>query len=143
MNRHLSRTIAMQSLFEWDFRPNESLAGICARNLSVYAEDADAVYVREVTNGAAEHLTTINEEIIKAAPDWPLEQIASIDRGILRLAIYELLWDKQIPAKVAINEAVELAKIFGANNSPKFVNGVLGAIYTSHQQEIESLKQND
>ena len=140
MNRHLSRTIAMQSLFEWDFRHQTPLKDIVERNIDIYPDDADKDYIKKITSGAAENWETINQEIVRSAPEWPLEQISSTDRAILRLSIYEMLMDKNIPAKVAINEAVELGKIFGGPNSSKFINGVLGTIYTNHQKEIDGIK---
>ena len=70
----------------------------------------------------------IDRSIHKHAPAWPVDQIAIIDRNILRLAIYEILFDNKVPVKVAINEAIELAKTFGSENSAKFINGVLGSV---------------
>lgn len=129
MNRHLSRTIAMQSIFEAEFRPGADLSGIIERNIAAYKEDADADYIRTTVNGAMSKRATIDEAIAKVAPEWPVDQIASIDKAILRLAIYELLYNPEVPPKVAINEAVELSKTFGSDSTPRFVNGVLGTIY--------------
>lgn len=129
MNRHLSRTIAMQSIYEWDFRPEENLKNIADRNISIFIEDIDKEYVRKVLKGIQKHLKEIDGLIIKAAPEWPIEQVSPIDKAILRLSIYEMLLGEEIPPKVAINEAVELAKTFGSENSSKFINGVLGTLY--------------
>ncbi len=129
VNRHLSRVIIMQTLYEWDFRPKANVEIIKIRNIENYNEEIDSVYIDEAIKGTSRHLKEIDERIVKAAPEWPLEQIAGIDKTILRIAIYEILFSDDIPPKVAINEAVELAKTFGGENSSKFINGVLGTVY--------------
>lgn len=151
MNRHLSRTIAMQSLYEWDFRPKIDVATIVERNIAEYHTKVDEDYVNKTVAGAILHHDTIDEKLIEAAPEWPIEQVAGIDKSILRLAIYEILYNNEMPPKVAINEAVELAKAYGGENSSKFVNGVLGTIYrnsdryedeqTTPEQPIPELKK--
>lgn len=133
-NRHLQRSVAMQSLYEWDFsgyKP-ETEMGIVKRNLLEFAPGLEGEHFAEkVMEGAVKERETIDQLIVKCAPEWPLDQIASVDRAILRLGIYELLFGDydEVPPKVAINEAIELAKSFGSDSSPKFVNGVLGTIY--------------
>lgn len=131
--RHLVRTIVLQSLYEWDFYKQQSdLAKIVERNVVEFGPGIDEPdFVWRTVKGVIEHLPEINKVIEKAAPEWPLEQIAIIDRNVLRVGLYELLYaDKdEVPPKVAINEAIELAKAYGGVNSPKFVNGVLGTIY--------------
>ena len=129
MNRHLSRAIAMQTLYEWDFRLGGEPMEIASRNIAAYQDDADSDYVRRVVNGVVEHVKEIDGKISEVAPEWPVEQIASIDKAVLRLAIFELLHDDDVPPKVAINEAVELGKTFGSDSTSRFVNGVLGTIY--------------
>ena len=131
-NRHLARTTVLQSLFEWDFNKKtmEELNQILERQINEFAPDiGDASFPRSLTKGIVDHLQEINGLIVKYAPEWPLEQITIIDRNILRIGIYELKYDNEIPPKVAINEAIELAKSFGSESSSKFVNGVLGSIY--------------
>jgi N utilization substance protein B len=131
-NRHLARTIAMQSLFEWDFnkRKVSELPKIVAHNLKEFAPGLkDDGFVLVLVKGVIENQDEIDAKIVKTAPEWPLEQITTVDRNILRLGIYELQYDKQIPPKVAINEAIELAKTFGGEASGRFVNGVLGTLY--------------
>ncbi len=131
-NRHLSRTIAMQSLYEWDFhgQGRGSLPEILARNLTEFAPDFDDQgFVRELVDGVTEHAAAIDKTIAKYAPEWPIEQITIVDRNILRIGVYELVFAQNIPSKVAINEAIEIAKAFGGESSGRFVNGVLGAIY--------------
>ncbi|HOK35315.1 MAG TPA: transcription antitermination factor NusB [Candidatus Pacearchaeota archaeon] len=132
--RHLSRSIAMQSLYEWDFRrlPKEELSSILERNIKEFGpgmEDTD--FAKKLTFGVLENLSKIDKIIEKSAPQWPVNQVNVIDRNILRLGIYELLFgDKnEVPPKVAINEAIELAKNFSGRTSAKFINGVLGTIY--------------
>lgn len=131
--RHLARTIVIQSLYEWDFYKKEAdLTKIVERNLSQLGVGIDEPeFVWRLVKGVIEHLPEIDKILEKAAPEWPLEQVALIDRNILRLGLYELLFsDKtEVPPKVAINEAIELAKNYGGNNSSKFVNGVLGTVF--------------
>ncbi|NCO44279.1 transcription antitermination factor NusB, partial [Candidatus Berkelbacteria bacterium] len=129
VNRHLSRTVAMQSIYEWDFRPDEPLNDIVRRNIEVYKDDVDEGYVIQVVEGIKKNITEIDASIVNVAPEFPIEQIATIDKAILRVAIYEILHDNDVPAKVAINEAVELGKNFGGESSYKFINGVLGTLY--------------
>ena len=129
MNRHLSRSIVMQTLFEWDFRQKENPFDVAKRHFKLFKDDVDQEYVNRTLKGVMRNLARIDAQITAAAPEWPIEQIAPLDKNILRLAIYELLFTSEIPPKVAINEAVELAKTYGSDNSSKFVNGVLGTIY--------------
>jgi len=131
-NRHLSRTIAMQSLYQWDFlgMPDVRLPEIIEFNRQEFAPKFDdEKFVEELVHGVIAHRGEIDEVIVEFAPNWPLEMLTLIDRNILRLGIYELKYSDAIPAKVAINEAIELAKGFGGPSSGKFVNGVLGAVY--------------
>lgn len=129
INRHLSRTVAMQTLYEWDFRNNQSLQDIIRRNVDIYKDDVDPSYVIHIVEGVKTKLNEIDQRIVEVAPEFPIEQIASIDKAIIRLAIFEIIYDNDVPAKVAINEAVELGKNFGNDNSYKFINGVLGTVY--------------
>lgn len=137
VNRHLSRTIAMQSLYEWDFHPGSDAMEITHRVMKPVEKDVDIEYLDRVVKGAVKSVDEIDQLITKAAPEWPLEQISVIDKSILRLAGYELLKDKDIPPKVAINEAVEIAKTFGGENSSKFINGVLGTLYRQSDRYTE------
>jgi len=122
----------MQSLYEWDFHGKEdnALARIMEKNLVNLAPGlADQDFARNLTAGVEKNRADIDKTIEGYAPEWPLEQITAVDRNVLRIGIYELTLDTSIPPKVAINEAIELAKSFGGNASGKFVNGVLGSIY--------------
>ncbi len=133
-NRHLSRSVVLQTLFEWDFRnlPAEEAKKTLARNLEEFAPGAaDTPFMEELLAGTMARRGDLDLVIEKAAPEWPIARIAPVDRNVLRMGLYELLFadrDK-VPAKVAINEAIELAKNFGGENSGRFVNGVLGAVY--------------
>lgn len=129
MNRHLGRMIAMQTLFEHDFRNDSDLEEIKSRNINEYSDAADSEFVVKLVDGTVKNIETIDKDIEEAAPEWPIDQISLIDKSILRLAIFELRNEKDVPAKVVINEAVELGKQFGGENSSKFINGVLGTIY--------------
>jgi transcription antitermination protein NusB len=139
-SRHLSRSIAMQSLYEWDFggKKSDKLEEIVERNLEEFGPGLeDKEFVWELINGVVKHLKDIDNIITKAAPEWPLEQITIVDRNVLRIGIFELLYaDKEeVPPKVAINEAIELAKSFGGESSGKFINGVLGTIYNELEKK--------
>ncbi len=90
--------------------------------------EENSTFAGDLVRGVIHNREDIDQKIRRFAPAWPVEQIPAVDRNILRLAIFELLFDKKVPVKVAINEAVELAKKFGGDNSPKFVNGVLGSV---------------
>jgi len=131
-NRHLARTIALQTLFEWDFKGHKKsdLDEIIQYNYKAFApEFGDHSFTDKIIRGVTDHLDEIDEYIKKFAPEWPLEQITNVDRNILRIGVYELVFDPDIPSKVAINEAIEVAKNFGGESSGKFVNGVLGSIF--------------
>ncbi len=121
----------MQTLYEWDFNGKKSaLRNLAAENKKNFApglEDEEFIY--NLLDGVEKNLPQIDATIVETAPEWPLDQITIIDRNILRLGIYELLFAKEVPPKVVINEAVELGKTFGGESSGKFVNGVLGTLY--------------
>jgi N utilization substance protein B len=132
-NRHLSRSIVLQSLFEWDFggKP-EDLKAMIDRNIAEFAPGHnDHAFIYTLSETVQRKQPIIDDIITKAAPEWPLEKISNVDRNVLRIGLAELLFGDrdQVPPKVAINEAIELAKTFGGENSGKFVNGVLGAVY--------------
>lgn len=131
-NRHLARTVAMQTLYERDFHGGkmDDSDGAVARNLEEFAPGLDDKgFAKELVDGVLKHQKDIDATITKYAPAWPLPQITIVDRNILRIGVFELKHSDSVPSKVAINEAIELAKTFGGESSGKFVNGVLGAIF--------------
>jgi transcription antitermination protein NusB len=126
--RHKAREVALQVLYEIDsvgHKPDDALNRILTR--MEVTEDV-AVFARVLVDGVIQNREQLDQNIRDFAPAWPLDQISIVDRNILRLAIYEILHDNNIPVKVAINEAVELAKTYGSNNSSRFINGVLGSV---------------
>lgn len=130
-NRHFSRAAALQVLFTWDFHGKEQNLAELVEELATTEERQamDKEFVLSLAQGVAENIDQLDEIIKKHAPDWPIDQISFVDRNLLRLGLYELVVDKSVPPKVAINEAVELGKTFGGDRSAKFVNGVLGSVY--------------
>ena len=138
--RQLGRSVVLQSLYEWDFYGRKSdLTKIIERNLREFAPGIDEPeFIWKLAKGVIEHIDELDGIIAKAAPEWPIDQIAIIDRNALRVGLYELLFadPKEVPPKVAINEAIEISKNYGGPNSGKFINGVLGTIY----KELEAKK---
>lgn len=133
-NRHLSRSITVQTLYEWDFKGknSEQIEEIISHNLEEFGPGLeDETFVRKLIKGVIDHLPQLDKIIEKSAPEWPVEQITIVDRNVLRIGLYELLFcnRSEVPPKVAINEAIELAKSFGGESSGKFINGVLGTVY--------------
>lgn len=135
-NRHLGRIVALQTLYEYEFRKKSGdetadILEITDKNIEPYNESlGDVDFVKTLVNGVHDSIDDLDGKIQPIAPEWPLDQISAIDRNILRLGVFELVSLKEsVPPKVAINEAVELAKAFGSDNSSKFVNGVLGTAY--------------
>lgn len=130
MNRHLARTLAMQTLYEWDFQPEKSSDTLLRLNLeSVDHADGDTTFLVQLVHQTIKNVKKIDDLIMSAAPEWPIDQISVVDKSILRLAIAELVIINEVPPKVVINEAVELSKTFGGDTTSKFVNGVLGTVY--------------
>jgi N utilization substance protein B len=120
--------LAIQALYEVDIaghRPDEALSALLE---GVNLSEDTANFARELVEGVVSQKKEIDWYIRKYAPAWPVAQIPAVDRNILRLAIFEILLDNRVPVKVGINEAVELAKTFGSDSSPKFINGVLGSV---------------
>ncbi|KKS28360.1 MAG: N utilization substance protein B-like protein [Parcubacteria group bacterium GW2011_GWC2_42_11] len=137
-NRHLSRSIVLQTLFEWDTNHEDGNGDsdapdvILTRNIEEFATDTkDKPFMKRLLDGVITKQSDLDAVISKAAPEWPIDKIARVDRNILRLGLYELLFSdrKEVPAKVAINEAIELAKNFGGDSSGGFINGVIGGVY--------------
>lgn len=143
-NRHLGRIVALQTLYELDFRRecnDESfdLKEVLERNIQRYSEVIeDTDFIESIVYGVADKEPELDAILRPVAPEWPIEQIARMDRVVLRMGIYELRFANNAPPKVVINEAVELAKSFGGENSSKFINGVLGTVYRQQEATTES-----
>ena len=139
-SRHLSRSITMQSLYEWDFngKKKDGLEKIVQKNIDEFGPGLESKdFIWELARGVLKKINSIDKIIIKAAPEWPLEQITIVDRNVLRIGLYELLYGNKedVPPKVAINEAIELAKTFGGESSGKFINGVLGTVFNEMEKK--------
>ncbi|MFA6354170.1 MAG: transcription antitermination factor NusB [Candidatus Paceibacterota bacterium] len=135
--RHLIRTVVLQSLYEWDFYDRKKdITDIMERNLLEFAPGIDEPeFAWKILKSVIDHIKDIDNVLTNAAPEWPLDRIAIINRNVLRIGLAELLYSdpNEVPPKVAINEAIEMAKNYGGPNAVKFINGVLGTIY----REIE------
>lgn len=146
-NRHLGRIIALQTLYEQEMRQDADdskfdIAEVLERNIQRYAEMLDDVeFIRKLTLGVTKQAAKLDVKLQPVAPEWPIDQIARMDRLVLRIGLYELENEADVPPKVVINEAVELAKAFGGDNSSKFVNGVLGTLLRSKEGETNPTKK--
>lgn len=126
--RHKGRIVALQALFELDAVGHEP-EPVVDNILEGFAAGPEVrKFALELVQGVLQHRAQIDKVITDTAPAFPLDQLAVVDRNILRVAIYEILLDNRVPMRAAINEAVELAKEYGGENSPKFINGVLGSV---------------
>jgi N utilization substance protein B len=143
-NRHLGRIIALQTLYEEEFRREANdtafnLEEVLARNIERYADMVDDIaFINELVHGVLEHVSELDAILQPIAPEWPIDQIARMDRIVLRMGLYELLHETDVPPKVVINEAVELAKAFGGENSSKFINGVLGTVLRQRTEKAKA-----
>ncbi|MEA1909633.1 MAG: transcription antitermination factor NusB [Patescibacteria group bacterium] len=128
-NRHFARIVVMQSLYEV-LQRGDDLTEVIDRHLKNHEFDENNTkFIHKLGSGVIDHMKEIDEVITISAPEWPINQIAQVDLSILRLAIFELLFDDEVPPKAVINEAVELGKAYGGENTSKFVNGVLGTVF--------------
>lgn len=145
-NRHLGRIIALQTLYEVEFRTdcgdsNLKVDDVLQRNIDRYKRMVDDEgFVADLVNGVVKNSAQLDEQIQPIAPEWPIDQIARMDRILLRMGAQELLHSQDVPPKVIINEAVELAKAFGGDNSSKFINGVLGTLLKQIEADKPSKK---
>jgi N utilization substance protein B len=128
--RRRSRILALQALYELDTTHHPVGTVLDQRLAEDPLPDDGEAFARELITGVIKHQAELDELIQRYAPEWPVDQMAVVDRNVLRIAIYEFSISKATPIKVAINEAVELAKLFGSDSAPRFVNGVLGALAT-------------
>src|SRR5579863_10361177 len=146
-NRHLGRIIALQTLYEQDFRREAGddkfdLDSVLARNISRYEDMVeDKAFIERLVKGVAEYESELDARLQPIAPEWPIDQIARMDRVVLRIGLFELEHEKDVPPKVVINEAVELAKAFGGENSSKFINGVLGTLLRNIEADKKPKKK--
>jgi N utilization substance protein B len=140
-NRHLGRIIALQTLYEQELRQDAGDATfdidtVLQRNISRYKDMLDDVdFIDRLVKGVSGQQSQLDATLQPVAPEWPIDQIARMDRIVLRIGLYELENEADVPPKVVINEAVELAKAFGGDNSSKFVNGVLGTLLRQKEEE--------
>ena len=125
---------AVQALYELDFQTRPADDVIDERLAETTLSAANQAFARGLVQGVFHHREEIDARIEEAAPQWPIDQIAHVDKNVLRLAIYELMFDKSVPTKVAITEGIELARLLGSEASPKFVNGVLGAVIDKQEE---------
>ena len=149
-SRHLGRVIALQAIYEYGFHDTshdkDLLDKILSRHLKRHAKNlSDQKFTIDLVKGVISKAEELDDLIRPTAPQRPLQEIPLIDHCILQISVYELLYKSDIPPKVAINEAVELAKHYGSDNSSKFVNGVLGTIYRQLDQagKIASVGKTD
>ena len=131
--RRRARVLALQALYESDGAGHDPEKAVSKRLQDHSQPHAVEAFARKVVRGVLENLEEIDSIIERHAPAWPIRQMAAVDRNLLRVAIYELAIDEGTPSKVAINEAVEIGKVFGSDSSPKFVNGVLGSVLAERQ----------
>ena len=149
-NRHLGRIVALQTLYEQDFRlecgdKKFDLKDVLSRNVNRYSEVVEDIeFIEDLVEKTTKLTEGLDGVLQPVAPEWPIDQIARMDRVVLRMGIYELLFSKNVPPKVVINEAVELAKAFGGDNSSKFINGVLGTVLKQKEKNEydEFIKKN-
>jgi N utilization substance protein B len=127
-SRRKARVVALQALYEADAVGHKAQEALEHLLPEAGLSEESALFARELVAGVLQHQDAIDGHIRHHAPAWPLGQIPAVDRNVLRLAIFEVLIDNRVPVKVGINEAIELAKAFGSDSSPKFVNGVLGSV---------------
>jgi N utilization substance protein B len=128
LSRRLARQIAFQTLFQIDLAKSSTEDSLQQRLSDVVLAPDDEQYVYRAVRGVTEQMNAINAQISAVSKDWEIGRLGTVDRNILRLAVYEIVFMDDIPVRVSINEAVELAKEFGDRNSPRFINGVLGTV---------------
>ncbi len=139
--RTRARAVALQVLYETDMSSHLPGSALATRLEEDPLSDDLAEFARKIIFGVLSLTHDLDQLIAKYAPEWPLDQIAAIDRNILRIAFWEFAVSRETPVKVAINEAVELAKLYGSDSAPRFVNGVLGTL-AEHENEIHQIIKN-
>jgi N utilization substance protein B len=139
--RRRARVVALQVLFEIDSVNHDPESVLEQRLADTPLPSKGGQFASQLVHGILAHRPELDRLISKKAPEWPIEQMAIIDRNILRMAIFEMVIDRGTPAKVAINEAIDLAKMFGSDSSHRFVNGVLGAIVTEQPELLKPARK--
>jgi N utilization substance protein B len=134
--RRKARSVALQALYELDCSSHEPGAVLAEREEEAKLPEGQHGFARELVFGVLKDRARLDRWIARFAPEWPVDQIAIVERNILRLALWEFAVGRVSPVKVAINEAVELAKLYGSDSAPRFVNGVLGSL-ADHAEELE------
>ena len=130
--RRQAREIALQALYEIDCAGHPPVQALNHLLEDTLLSDEGKLFATNIVQGVLQCQTQLDQIIAKHAPEWPVDQLAIVDRNILRIALYELQSNPAVPIKVAINEAIELAKTFGSDTAPRFVNGVLGTFMHAH-----------
>jgi len=139
--RTRARSVALQALYEIDVTGHTPALVWQERVEEAGLEDTLAEFTRQIIMGVSPLMSVLDEFIAAHAPEWPMDQVAIVDRNILRMALWEIAVYGNTPLKVAINEAVELAKVFGSDSTPRFVNGVLGSLASRQNEITQSLKR--
>ncbi len=139
--RTRARSIALQALYEIDIADHPPGEVWEQRVADANLDDSLAAFAHQIIFGVLPLATALDEFIAVHAPEWPLDQVATIDRNIIRIALWEFAVYQKTPVKVAINEAVELAKVFGSESTPRFVNGVLGSLANLQNEITQSLQR--
>ena len=134
-----ARLVALQALYEIDLTEHPLGTVLDYRSVEQELDNSQLEFARELISGVRDNAALLDDLISKYAPEWPMDQLAVIDRNILRMALWEVAFYKKTPLKVGINEAVELAKMFGTDSSPRFVNGVLGSLV----ENLENIQMNE
>lgn len=139
--RHLARIAVMQTIFEYEFLQNMETKTLDPKSMLAYnirqlsSKIKDKSFATETLEGVIKNKKKIHKIIEENAPQWPVEKIAPVDRAILEIGVYEIAFSDDVPPVVAINEAIEIAKVYGDTNSPKFINGVLSSVMTKHHNK--------
>ena len=143
-SRTKARAIALQALYEYDLTQHP--IGIILHNRYYEEKDLDEKikqFSEEIVMGVFPLIEKLDHIIANYAPEWPLDQVASIDRNVIRISLWEFAVKKCTPVKVAINEAVELAKVYGSDSTPRFVNGVLGSLVANYENYRSKIEENE
>ncbi len=140
-SRTKARVVALQTLYEVDLTTHSIGSVLEDRSVESDLDATEYDFAREIAVGVHNNTAELDKLIAAHAPEWPLDQVAVIDRNILRIALWEVAFYRLTPLKVGINEAVELAKSFGTDSSPRFINGVLGSLAENLNKIIQSVKK--